>query len=194
MGKVRVLKNAAIEILKRNDKPMHPGEIAEEAERKGLLRGIKPSSNGLKHDMWWVLWHDMKIHGCKSFLKVGKGLFGLSEWNDRFGIDLKEIRKERSMTAREGNKRSRRGPVNDISDGKLLDILKDEIRAIRSFIKGSGSSDPSPDKAYFWIWFCYNFELYQEGALLFRKIDCDKIPQEFRNTIRKLGLICEEKM
>lgn len=193
MGKVRILKNAAIEILKKNDKPMHPGQIAEEAERKGLLRGIEPSSSGLKHDMWWVLWSDMKIHGSKSFLKVGKGLFGLSEWRDRFKIDLKDKELEKTESARRSKRRSHRRSISEISDGKLLGILKDEIRAIRNFIKGSGSSDPSPDKAYFWIWFCYNFELYQEGAILFRKIDCDKIPQEFRGTIRKLGLICEEK-
>ena len=192
MGKVRVLKNAAIEILKINDQPMKPSMIAEEAERRGSFRGIKPSGSGFKHDMWWVLWHDIKIHGSETFLKVGKGLFGLSVWQDRFGNDLGKIKPARDTTRR--SIRRHHGSIREISDGKLLGILKDEIRTIKSFIKGSGGSDPSPDKAYFWIWICYNFELFQEGALLFRKIDCNKIPQEIRSTIRKLGLICEEKM
>ena len=192
MGKVRVLKNAAIEILKINDQPMKPSMIAEEAERKGLLRGMQ-SKSGFGHDIWWVIWGDIKRNGSGSvFLKFGKGLFGLSVWQDRFGNDLGKIKPARDTTRR--SIRRHHGSIREFSDGKLLGILKDEIRTIKSFIKGSGGSDPTPDKAYFWIWFCYNFELYQEGALLFRKIDCDKIPQEIRSTIRKLGLICEEKM
>ena len=126
----------------------------------------------------FVLWYFSKHSG--------------DDGKDRVSIDSART-KPTEIIKRGLHRRSDRS-IYEHSDEKLLDMCKDEIRAIRRFIKGKGSSDPSPDKAYFWIWFCYNFELFQEGVLLFRKIDCDKIPQEIRSTIRKLGLICEEKM
>jgi len=156
-------------------------EITQKALERDLIetRGKTPWAS-----IRAQLYVNIRDRGLNSkFVKVGRNLFGLAEWGDKFG-PRDVIRQKKFQKVKNYN----------TSEEKLLDLLKDEIGAIRRFIKGSGSSDPSPDKAYFWIWFCYNFELFQEGALLFRKIDCNKIPQEIRSTIRKLGLICEEKM
>jgi len=156
-------------------------EITQKALERDLIetRGKTPSAS-----IRAQLYVNIRDRGLNSkFVKVGRNLFGLAEWGGKFGLSEQTHRKK-ALTTKTYN----------TSDEKLLAVLKDEIRAIRSFIKGSGGANPSPDKSYFWIWFCYNFELFQEGALLFRKIDCNKIPQEIRSTIRKLGLICEEKM
>jgi len=84
---------------------------------------------------------------------------------------------------------------NDISENDLnmFQILKDEIRRIRSFLGDKMELESCLDKAYFWIWFCYKFRLYSEGSLLIRRINFEKVPIDLKNTLRKIGEIFEEK-
>jgi len=79
------------------------------------------------------------------------------------------------------------------ADKNFLFILKSEIRSIRNFVKDKNTPTLSLDRAFFWLWLCYILGLFYEGALLFRRIDFDRVPFELKNTLRKIGYICEEK-
>lgn len=81
----------------------------------------------------------------------------------------------------------------NFNDDPILKAFKSELRQIKLFLEGSNLHHP-PEKLYFWVWFCYTFELYNEGAQIFRKIEKDNMPQDFHNIIKKLGDICEMKM
>jgi len=72
-------------------------------------------------------------------------------------------------------------------------LVKNEVRDIRSFLKGSLNPYPNNEKLGFWVWFCYTLRLYREGGLIYRKIDRDAVASDFYNIVRKIGLACEQK-
>lgn len=55
------------------------------------------------------------------------------------------------------------------------------------------NTNVSSEKLCFWVWFCYTFELYREGALIFRKIEKGNVKQDFYSIIKKIGEACEVK-
>jgi excisionase family DNA binding protein len=71
------------------------------------------------------------------------------------------------------------------------DLVTRKITEIRSFLAGSPGTRPSSETICYWVWFCYEFELYQEGAELFRKINEDAILRDLFVLTRQLGLACE---
>jgi hypothetical protein len=79
------------------------------------------------------------------------------------------------------------------SDVNLLSSVKKKIFEIREFTSSSSVKCPSNDKRCFWLWFCYEFGLYQEGAILFRKIDEDSVSKELYRIVREIGLACERR-
>lgn len=78
------------------------------------------------------------------------------------------------------------------SDIVLLSSVKEMISEIREFAYGPSDECSNYDKHCFLLWFCYNFHLYQEGGLIFRKIDKDKVSKELYNMVSLLGSTCEE--
>jgi hypothetical protein len=83
--------------------------------------------------------------------------------------------------------RSKKYPKN------FLELVEKEKKEIDNFIGNRIKVLPSNEKLCFWVWFCYNFQLYSEGAMIFRKINKESIPSELYKTIEKLGKTCENK-
>ncbi len=135
--------DAAYEVLKSEGKPMSGEEITQKALERDLIetRGKTPWAS-----IRAQLYVNIRDRGLNSkFVKVGRNLFGLGKWGGKSGLSIQTHRKK-ALTTKTYN----------TSDEKLLAVFKDEIRAIRNFIKGSGGANPSPYKSYFWIWFCSN--------------------------------------
>ena len=84
-------------------------------------------------------------------------------------------------------RRSKKYPKN------FLELIEKEKKEIDNFIENKIEVPSSSEKLCFWVWFCYNFELYSEGAILFRRINEESIPSELYKIIEKLGLACENK-
>lgn len=81
----------------------------------------------------------------------------------------------------------------EISDDKLLIILKNKIRDIRAYINGNLNVEVSDEKLCFWVWLCYELGLYREGAKIFRRIDERAVSPDFYRIVNKLGIACELK-
>ena len=135
---------------------------------------------------------DIYKKGANSrFLKIGKAEFGLIGWAERYSIDKTAIRPKKV------NRRSSRKQTlgfTEIPDHKLLSMFKNEMREIRIFIRGRSNPLPSADKLCFWVWFCYLFGLYREGALIFRKIDRSAATKDLFGAVEKIGLACEARL
>ena len=71
------------------------------------------------------------------------------------------------------------------------ELVNRKIIEIRSFLAGSPGTRPSSETICYWVWFCYEFELYKEGAQLFRKIKEDMILRDLFVLTRQLGFACE---
>ncbi|MFQ5834589.1 MAG: winged helix-turn-helix domain-containing protein [bacterium] len=180
--------DAAYEILKIEGKPMKPEHITLRALDLGLLRtkGKTPANT-----MTASLHCDIRDNGSRSrFIKVGPNQFGLIGWAKRYGIDVSQIRPRRVGKVTRVPKTE---GFSEIADYQLLSLVKNEVRDIRSFLKGSLNPYPNNEKLGFWVWFSYILGLYREGALIYRKIDKDAVSSDFYNIIRKIGLACEQK-
>jgi hypothetical protein len=79
----------------------------------------------------------------------------------------------------------------DIDEGKILLSIKNEIREMKSFLNGGTSKNDLI--LCFWVWLCYELELYRIGAEIFRRIDEKNVSPDFYRTIYKLGIVCERK-
>lgn len=181
--------DAAFEVLKKENRPMHPLEIAEKALTLGLLKG--KSSRNIGHTMWGCIWTDINKRGNLSrFIKISPGQFGLIGWAERYGIDATKIKPK---VPEKGRVKKPTSGFSEISDHKVLKMFRDELRDIRTFIKGFGSLHPSYEKLCFWVWFCYHFEFYREGALIFRRIDQNEDKKDLYDLAKKIGLACEGK-
>lgn len=112
---------------------------------------------------------------------------------------LPEINKteEEDIAPEVPTKRERRSIPSEykhtVAEFDLLSSVKEKILEIKAFLDGSSIKSPSNDKLCFWLWFCYEFGLYQEGALLFRKIDEDSVSQDLYRMIREIGSACERR-
>ncbi|RMF97977.1 MAG: hypothetical protein D6734_01005 [Candidatus Schekmanbacteria bacterium] len=93
-------KEAALEILRKEKRPMKPKEIVELALQRGILhtRGETPWYTLSSH-----LYTDTKKNGSKSpFVQLGKNLWGLREWN--LAVLKDTIQKEENLKALEWHK------------------------------------------------------------------------------------------
>jgi len=181
--------DAAFEVLKKENRPMHPHEIAEKALTFGLLEG--KNSRNIGHTMWGCVWTDINKRGNLSrFIKIGRGQFGLIGWAERYGIVVTKIKPK---VPEKGTVKKPTSGFSDISDHKVLKKFHDEARDIRNFLKGVGSQYPSDEKLFFWVWFCYHFEFYSEAALIFRRIEQNEAKTDLYDTVKKIGLACESK-
>ncbi len=81
----------------------------------------------------------------------------------------------------------------EVDDAYLLKKVKSFVKEIRAFLRGASKVGLGDERLCFWVWFCYEFELYREGALVFRRIDRDSVSPESYNLIKKIGLACEQR-
>lgn len=180
--------DAAYEILKIEDRPLRAEEITQKALYSGIL---KTKGKTPEYTMSASLYCDVRDNGPRSrFIKVGPNLFGLIGWAKRYGIDVSQIRPRRVGKV---TRLPKTKGFSEIADHWLLSLVKNEVRDIRSFLKGSLNPYPNNEKLGFWVWFSYILGLYREGGLIYRKIDKDAVSSDFYNIIRKIGLACEQK-
>lgn len=70
-------------------------------------------------------------------------------------------------------------------------ILSRKIRKIRAYLDGDRSLSPSDETLCEWVQFCYTFELFKEGAALFRLVRADTVSSWLYERTRKLARACE---
>jgi hypothetical protein len=70
-------------------------------------------------------------------------------------------------------------------------LVTRKINEIRSFLAGVTAINPSSETICYWVWFCYEFGLYNEGAQLFTKVDEDLVVRDLYKLTHQLGLACE---
>jgi len=179
---------AAYEVLKLENKPMHPYDIADRAKSLGILRSSRTKDIG--RTMWGTIWTDIKKNGKNSlFIKTGRGKFGLTGWYAKYGISIDSFEGETGTIRK---RRISRDGITEIKDDRLLKIIKDELREMKIFLKGSSNGLPGEEKLCFWVWLCYKLELYYEGALIYKHIDTT-IRKDLFASIQKIGLACQNK-
>lgn len=182
--------DAAFEILKIEDNLLTANEITRRAIEGGLIKtkGETPSAT-----MYSVLFTDIQKKGKLSrFIKPKSNQFGLIGWADRYGVDIDSIQINKKYV--KGKFQKYIYGFTNLPDYKIMNKLKMELDKIRYFLKGSKSISVSDEGLCFWVWFCYNFSLYKEGAIIFRKINEEKVPEEFYKIITKIGVSCENKI
>jgi len=177
---------AAYQILKAVDRPLRPTELAERIVASDL---VKSRSRSPVNTVYTCIFQDMKTKRSRSqFMKFGK-MLGLAEWADRYIND----------TFRSGSKTDtledywEQYKSREVSEN-LVASVRDEIQEIRSFIRSRETgSEPSQEKLCFWVWFCYQFGLFWEGSLVFKKIDTFNVAPPLYQIIKKMGIICENR-
>lgn len=173
-------KSAAYVILRLENRPMTSREITEIALQMGILetKGKTPHST-----MSARLYCDIIDKKEKSrFMKFGPDLFGLREWEGR--EDIKSL-----IGKRKGPKEIKPKDVN-VDDFSMLQKFKKELENIKTFIENNNPSIET-NRLCFWVWFCYTFGFYREGALIFRRIEKEKVQQDFYSIVRIIGEACE---
>jgi DNA-binding PadR family transcriptional regulator len=177
---------AAYQILKAVNRPLRPTELAERIVASGL---VKSRSRSPVNTVYTCIFQDMRTKRSRSqFMKFGK-MLGLAEWADKYLDDTTHSELNTDIQARYwGHFRS-----TEVSEKELVASVRNEIQEIKSFIRGETGSEPSQEKLCFWVWFCYQFGLFWEGYLVFKKIDTFNVAPPLYQIIKKMGIICENR-
>ena len=178
--------DAAYQTLRTINKPLGPTELAERIVRSGL---VKSRSRNPVNTVYSCISQDMKTKGARSrFMKFEKKL-GLAEWADKYLDDTIQSELHTDTQARYwGQFKSR-----EIPEKELVASVRNEIHEIGSFIRGETESEPSQEKLCFWVWFCYQFGLFWEGSIVFRRINTLNVAPPLYQIIKKMGMICENR-
>lgn len=178
--------DAAYQILKAENRPLGPTELTEKIMSTHL---VKSKSRNPVNTAYGCIFQDMKSKGARShFMKFGRKI-GLVEWADRYLGDYVQSELQVATQTRFWE----RFKFKEIPNKELLSSVKSEIRQIRAFLRGDPTLEPSQEKLCFWVWFCYQFGLYWEGALVFRRINTLKVSPPLYQIIKKMGIICENR-
>jgi restriction endonuclease Mrr len=91
--------------------------------------------------------------------------------------------------------RTRRAIAKDkpAGDSSLYQILDQEVEAIRAYLQGRSSMQPSDEKLCDWVNFCYMFRMYVEGKDLFALVSGNEVDHWHYERTRKMARICEQK-
>jgi len=81
-----------------------------------------------------------------------------------------------------------RPPAKDLT--RPQQILADKIRTIRAFLGGNAGLSPNDELLCDWIQFCYNFELFAEGAALFKLVRSQEVNPWLYERTRRLAQAC----
>jgi len=178
--------DAAYQILKTTNRPLGPTELTERIVRSGLVRSRSKSP---VNTVYSCISQDMKTKAVRSrFMKFGKEL-GLAEWADKYLDDTIHSELDTEIQVRYWGQFK----YTEVPEKELVAAVRQEIQEIRSFIRGEAGSEPSQEKLCFWVWFCYQFGLFWEGSLVFRKIDTFNVAPPLYQIIKKMGIICENR-
>ena len=178
--------DAAYQILKAENTPLGPTALTEKILSAQL---IQSKSRNPVNTVYGCIFQDMKNKGSRSrFMKFGRKI-GLVEWADRYLDDYVQSELQVATQTRFWI----RYKFKEIPNKELLSSIRGEIREIRTFLKGDPTIEPSQEKLCFWVWFCYQFGLYWEGALVFRRINTLKVSPPLYQIIKKMGIICENR-
>ncbi|MDL1895066.1 hypothetical protein FBQ82_02225 [Anaerolineae bacterium CFX7] len=71
------------------------------------------------------------------------------------------------------------------------ELLLGRISEINQFLEGRTVSRPTDEQLCDWVNFCYSFEMYPEGAELFRLVTRENVNEWYYERTRKLAKICE---
>lgn len=85
----------------------------------------------------------------------------------------------------------RRRLITQVSDKQLLHAVRREVDQIQDFLLGQSKQTPGPELITTWIVFCYQLELYREGAALFKQIGPDQIGDALYEHVHKIAQACE---
>ncbi|HIH77323.1 MAG TPA: HTH domain-containing protein [Halobacteria archaeon] len=80
----------------------------------------------------------------------------------------------------------------DIRDDILLSKIKSILSEIDIFLDDKIVREVTVTEILLWIWLCYQFELYEKGAKLFRKVNPEH--SEIYKEIEMIGRICEGRV
>lgn len=178
--------DVAYEVLKIEDRPLGPTELTDKILQLGTVRS---KSRTPINTVYGCITQEIKARGSRCrFMKFGRK-FGLSEWAERYGDDTYQSELQTDTQTRF----TKRFGFREIPEKELLRSIRDEIEEIRSVLKGESDADASPDKLCFWVWFCYRFSLFWEGALLFRRINPLNVSPPMYQMIKKIGIACENR-
>ncbi len=70
-------------------------------------------------------------------------------------------------------------------------LLFEKISELQNFLDGRSNVRPSDEQLCDWVNFCYSFELYAEGAEVFRLVARENVNEWYYERTRKLAKICE---
>jgi len=77
------------------------------------------------------------------------------------------------------------------SESRQGQILAEEIAHIREFLNGNGIFRPDDQTLCDWVWFCYKFELYAEGATFFSLIHFESVDRWLYEHTKRLAEVCD---
>lgn len=178
--------DAAYQILKTTNRPLGSTEMAEKIVRSGLVRS---RSKNPVSTVYSCISQDMKTKAVRSrFMKFGKKL-GLAEWADKYLDDTIHSELDTEIQVQYWGQFKNA----EVPEKELVAAVRQEIQEIKSFIRGEAGSEPSQEKLCFWVWFCYQFGLFWEGSLVFKKIDTFNVAPPLYQIIKKMGIVCENR-
>ena len=76
------------------------------------------------------------------------------------------------------------------SDNPAYHLLDREIETVSAFLQGRSDHRPTDEKICDWVNFCYAFEMYAQGAELFRLVARENVNEWYFERTRKLAKIC----
>lgn len=114
----------------------------------------------------------------------------LQKWATELGLNVFEIGLEgtRERYAKYYAKKI------EFPDQHYLNIIKKLVSEIRSFLNGTLTLAPSEERICQWIDYCYLFEIYWEGAELFRRISPDAVSEDLYRRTKKIAEACKNRL
>ncbi len=176
--------DAAYKILLTENKPLGPTDIANSILDNNLVESKNKSPATA---VYISITSEMKRKGSRCrFVKVGQR-FGLTEKADQY-IESNIHIGFRSKTEVEFWRRYYFKPK---SNKELLTSIRALIQEIHAFLTEETDIEINHDQLCFWVWFCYNMQLYNQGALVFKRINPLKTSPILYKLVKKIGNACQ---
>ena len=141
----------------------------------------------------WAVQVDGHLVGARWLFRLITGLPALTTTARRHleALGFSEIHVSESPTP-SSNPR----PVNRSSDNeqrRWAEIVAQEVKQIRAFLHGHSYDQPPAERLCEWVFFCYQFELYAEGAGLFSHISFESVNPWLYDRAKRLARVCSLK-
>lgn len=181
----------------------HNANVLNEFERQ-FQQLIPPHHMGYQGKGKLKKWQDYVQWARQAFVNIGlmgsagrgvwtitsEGKQWLDEHPDGGKHELNDVIKEHYFGPKPP-KPPKPPKQTDPSNAAQHRMLDERILEIRSLIEGRATSRPDDQVLCSWVWFCYDFALYTEGAELFNLINPDNVePAWLYQQARKMALVC----